>query len=62
MAELLKSAGKNRDLVRTNDKINPFGLRIDGTVVTQSWKKVLVESLLGDDAFRVKAEAELDNA
>lgn len=62
MSEVLKSAGSNRALVRTNDKVNPYGLSIDGTVVLQSWSKALVESLLDDDSFCTKAEAELDNA
>lgn len=60
MTEVIRTAGKNRELVRTSDRVNPFGLRIDGTVVLQSWSRALVEMLLDDDGFCLTAERELD--
>jgi hypothetical protein len=49
-------------MVRTNDQVNPYGLRIDGTVVVQSWSKKLIERLLEDEGFCAVATKVLDEA
>jgi hypothetical protein len=62
VTEVIRTAGKDRELVRTSDPVNPYGLRVDGTVVLQSWSRALVEMLLDDERFCLAAERELDAA
>jgi hypothetical protein len=49
-------------MVRTNDQVNTYGLRIDGTVVVQSWSRKLIERLLVDEGFCAVATKVLDEA
>lgn len=60
MTTVLRKDGSGTELVLTNDKVNPFGLRIDGTVVVQSWSRALMEKLLDNRSFLAEAESELD--
>jgi hypothetical protein len=60
MSKVLRDAGSGRELILTNDKVNPFGVRLDGTVVAQSWSRDLMDGLLEDDAFIAAAEQVLD--
>ncbi len=60
MSKILRDAGNGRELILTNDKVNPFGVRLDGTVVAQSWSRDLMDRLLDDDAFIAAAARELD--
>lgn len=60
MSKILRDAGNGRELVLTNDKVNPFAVRLDGTVVTQPWSRDLMDRLLDDDAFIAAAGRELD--
>lgn len=60
MTKVLQKHDNGAELVLTNDSVNPFGLRVDGTVVIQSWSRVLMERLLGDGAFLEEVGRELD--
>ena len=60
MTKVLREDGNGAELVLTSDKVNPFGLRIDDTVVVQSWSLVLMEKLLDNRSFLAEAESELD--
>jgi hypothetical protein len=60
MTKVLRDGGNGRELVLTNDRVNPFGLRISGTVVVQSWSRALMERLLGDESFSAAASRELE--
>jgi hypothetical protein len=60
MSKVLRDGGSGRELILTNDKVNPFGVRLDGTVVAQSWSRDLMNRLLDDDAFIAAAEQVLD--
>lgn len=62
MREVVKSGKDGCEIVRTNDRVNPYGLRVDGTVVMTSWSLPLVEMLLDDEPFRTAALRELDAA
>ncbi|WP_327210184.1 hypothetical protein [Rhizobium leguminosarum] len=62
MSVVVKRAGSGREMVRTNDQVNPYGLRIDGTVVVQSWSRKLIERLLEDEGFCAVATKVLDEA
>lgn len=62
MTSVLKTAGNNRQIVMTNDKVNPYGLQIEGTVVIQSWSRTLVERLAEDESFCALALTELAEA
>lgn len=60
MSKVQRDAGNGRELVLINYKVNPFGVRFDGTVVAQSWSRDLMDRLLDDDAFIAAAERELN--
>lgn len=62
MSGVIKSGEDKCEIVRTNDRVNPYGLRVDGTVVVTSWSMPLVEMLLDDEPFRTAALRELDAA
>lgn len=60
--QVIKSAAGKREIVRTGDRVNPFGLRLDGVVVVTSWSQALMERLLEDETFCKAAFVEIDAA
>lgn len=52
---VLKNVIGTVDVVQTNDKVYPFGLRVEGVVVLQSFSRELIETIASDPVLRERA-------